>query len=105
MSLRCPARTCRHCLALDDPPLAAEKLANSVAVVALDFNVGVGRLAAAAAGSFELTGKVLEEGAVAGQALDHGHGLALAARLLDAEAGGDPVGDGLLELLRAAAAF
>ena len=46
--------------ALDDPPLGTEKVADLLEVVALDFNMGVGRLAAAAAGSFELTDKVLE---------------------------------------------
>jgi hypothetical protein len=65
-------------------------------VVTLDLDVSLGRFAAAAAGSFELAGKVLEECAVAGQALDHGHGLALAARPFDSEAGRDPVGDGLI---------
>jgi len=100
----CAVRSNTKKLPFDDPPLAPEQLADPVSVVALDLDVGVGRLATAAAASFELTDNILEECAVAGQTLNHGHGLALASRLLDAEAGGDPVGDGLVELRRAATA-
>ena len=76
-----------------------------VAVVALNLDVGLARLAARTAGTFELTREILEEGRVPGQALDNRHRLALSSSLLDPEPSGDPVRYGFVHSREAAAAL
>ena len=71
--------------ALDAVALGAEVGAHAIARLALDLDGAVADGAAAAAGALQLGAQALQEAGVARQAGDHGHGLAAAAGLLDAE--------------------
>ena len=85
-------------LPFDHPALGTQNLAQGISVVSLDLDVGFARLATASAGALELSGEFFQEGTVAWQVLDHGDGLALAARLLDPEARSDSVGHRLIDM-------
>ena len=70
--------------------------AHALALLALDLDGAVADGAAAAAGALQLGAESLQERGVARQAGDHGHRLAAAAGLFDAQSGDDPGGYGLV---------
>jgi hypothetical protein len=65
------------------PPFGFEQFSESVAMIALDLDSIFDGLAPGGAGALELGGELLEEGFVARQTLDNGHGLASPSGLLD----------------------